>query len=51
MILKINPGNIEVMCLFGLKFLFDGYLMNHANKFSNLLIKFIFLFDGYLILT
>ena len=46
---KINHENIGVMFLFGLKFLFDGYLMNYVNKHAKMLITLGFLFDGYLI--
>ncbi len=49
MTLKANQENIEAMFRFGLKFLFDGYLMNYVNKCATMLITLGFLFDGYLI--
>ena len=30
--LKTNPENTEVICHFGLKILFDGYLITKHNK-------------------
>ncbi len=49
MTLKINHENTEAMCHFGLKILFDGYLI--GKSFLNLIALKIndFLFDAYLI--
>jgi len=49
MTLKINHVNTEVMYHFGLKILFDGYLISAVNKKTKQLIINCFLFDGYLI--
>ena len=49
MILKINHENTEVMCHFGLKILFDGYLIAIGYLISKLMIIYLLLFDGYLI--
>lgn len=48
MILKVNQENIEVMCHFGLNFLFDGYLTSHTfNQLKTFIINDL-LFDAYL---
>lgn len=49
MTLKTNHENTEVMCHFGLKILFDGYLTVTSYSISNSLKINGFLFDGYLI--
>lgn len=49
MTLKINHENTEVMCHFGLKILFDGYLIPTGYSIHKVLKMSEFLFDGYLI--
>ena len=49
MTLKVNQENMPATYRFGLKILFDGYLIARIlNSFKSLIIN-IFLFDGYLI--
>ena len=47
--LKVNKENMPVTYLFGLKTLFDVYLINTVDKTLKVLINNNFLFDGYLI--
>jgi hypothetical protein len=49
MTLKTNQENIEVMFHFGLKILFDGYLMTRGINIVKAMIINSFLFDGHLI--
>lgn len=49
MTLKVNQENMPATYHFGLKFLFDGYLIAGIVKPFKLLIINTFLFDGYLI--
>ncbi len=49
MTLKTNHENTEVMFHFGLKILFDGYLMTRGINIAKTLIINSFLFDDHLI--
>lgn len=46
---KVNQENTEAMYHFGLKILFDGYLINPNDAQTNALINRHLLFDDYLI--
>ncbi len=47
--LRTNHENTEVMCHFGLKILFDGYLMTRGINITKTLTINSFLFDSHLI--